>query len=145
MSPPFYGTALGMVETRGLVGAIEAADAMVKAADVRILGMERADAGLVTVQITGEVAAVQASVDAGAAAAARVGQLVARHVIARPDADTVRILGDDATTRQSVALEDMTVRELRAHARTVDGFPIQGRAIASATKDQLLEAFRSIG
>jgi microcompartment protein CcmL/EutN len=143
----FYGTALGMVETRGLVGAIEAADAMVKAADVRILAMERADAGLVTVQITGETAAVQFAVDAGAAAASRVGHLVARHVIPRPDPDTIGILGDvpspDSSTTPG-SLEDMTVRQLRALARSTTGFPIQGRAIASATKDQLLDAFRAI-
>src|SRR5690606_39371733 len=77
-----------MVETRGLVGALEAADAGTKAADVRLLGRELADAGLVTVYFAGSVAAVRAAVDAGAAAARRVGQLVAVHVIPRPHPDT---------------------------------------------------------
>lgn len=80
--------ALGMVETRGLVGAIEAADAGVKAAKVQLLGREYAEAGLVTVFFAGEVAGVKAAVDAGAAAAQRVGQLVSVHVIPRPHPDT---------------------------------------------------------
>lgn len=80
--------ALGLIETRGLVGAIEAADAMVKAADVELIGRERADAGLMTIKIKGDVAAVRAAVDAGAAAAQRVGELVSAHVIPRPDDGT---------------------------------------------------------
>src|SRR5258706_15962474 len=80
--------ALGLIETRGLIGAIEAADAASKAADVKLVGRERADAGLMTVKIIGDVAAVRAAVDAGAAAAQRVGELVSAHVIPRPDDDT---------------------------------------------------------
>jgi microcompartment protein CcmL/EutN len=80
--------ALGLIETRGLIGAIEAADAATKAADVELLGRERADAGLITIKIRGDVAAVRAAVDAGAAAAQRVGELVSVHVIPRPDSDT---------------------------------------------------------
>lgn len=76
--------ALGLIETRGLVGAIEAADAMVKAARVRLIGKERVDAALITVKVIGETAAVRAAVDAGAAAAQRVGELVSAHVIPRP-------------------------------------------------------------
>ncbi len=83
--------ALGLIETRGLVGAIEAADAALKAADVELVGRERADAGLMTIKLTGEVAAVRSAVDAGAAAAQRVGELVSVHVIPRPD-DGVEIL-----------------------------------------------------
>ncbi len=77
--------ALGLIETRGLIGAIEAADAMVKAANVSLAGQERISAGLVTVKVVGEVAAVKAAVDAGAAAAQRVGELISLHVIPRPD------------------------------------------------------------
>ena len=77
--------ALGMVETRGLVAAIEAADAMLKAAKVTLIGKERADAGLMTIMVIGETAAVRSAVDAGAAAAQRVGVLVSTHVIPRPD------------------------------------------------------------
>src|SRR6267378_2457084 len=83
--------ALGLIETRGLVGAIEAADAATKAADVTLIGKERADAGLMTIKLRGDVAAVRAAVDAGAAAAQRVGELVSVHVIPRPD-DEVEIL-----------------------------------------------------
>src|SRR5438046_3372044 len=79
--------ALGMVECRGLVAMIEAADAMVKAANVHLVGYERIDAGLVTAIVRGEVAAVRAAVDAGAAAAARVGKVVATHVIPRLHTD----------------------------------------------------------
>jgi len=84
--------ALGMVETRGLVGAVEAADAMVKAANVTLVGKEKIGSGLVTVLVRGDVGAVKASVDAGAAAAKRVGELVSVHVIPRPHSDVEAIL-----------------------------------------------------
>ena len=84
--------ALGMVETRGLIGAIEAADAMVKAANVVLVGKEQIGSGLVTVMVRGDVGAVKASVDAGAAAAKRVGELVSVHVIPRPHQDVEKIL-----------------------------------------------------
>lgn len=77
--------ALGMIETRGLIASIEAADAMVKAAKVRLLGKEKITAGLVTVMVVGETAAVKSAVDAGAAAAQRVGELISTHIIPRPD------------------------------------------------------------
>jgi ethanolamine utilization protein EutM len=83
--------ALGMVETRGLVGAIEAADAMVKAANVEIVGREQVGGGLVTVLVRGDVGAVKAATDAGAAAADRVGELRSVHVIPRPH-DEVELL-----------------------------------------------------
>ncbi|MBB6624358.1 BMC domain-containing protein [Clostridium gasigenes] len=79
--------ALGMVETKGLVAAIEAADAMVKAANVTLVGKEQIGAGLVTVMVRGDVGAVKAATDAGAAAAERVGELVSVHVIPRPHAE----------------------------------------------------------
>jgi ethanolamine utilization protein EutM len=84
--------ALGMVETRGLVGAVEAADAMVKAANVVLLGSEYVGGGYVTVMVRGDVGAVKAATDAGAAAAKRVGELVSVHVIPRPHADVEMIL-----------------------------------------------------
>lgn len=84
--------ALGMVETKGLVGAIEAADAMVKAANVTLVGKEKIGSGLVTVMVRGDVGAVKASVDAGAAAAKRVGELVSVHVIPRPHQDVEQII-----------------------------------------------------
>ena len=79
--------ALGLIETQGLVGAIEAADAMVKAARVKFLGREKVKGGLVAVMVTGDVGAVKAAVDAGAAACKRVGKLVSAHVIPRPHAE----------------------------------------------------------
>ncbi|WP_251442299.1 MULTISPECIES: BMC domain-containing protein [Veillonella] len=84
--------ALGMVETKGLVGAVEAADAMVKAANVTLIGTEKIGSGLVTVMVRGDVGAVKASVDAGAAAAERVGQVVSTHVIPRPHSEVERLL-----------------------------------------------------
>ena len=84
--------ALGMVETRGLVGAIEAADAMVKAANVTLIGKEQVGAGLVTVMVRGDVGAVKAATDAGAAAAENVGELISVHVIPRPHSEVEVIL-----------------------------------------------------
>ena len=84
--------ALGMIETRGLVASIEAADAMVKAANVALIGKEHVGGGLVTVMIRGDVGAVKAATDAGATAAARVGELLSVHVIPRPHADVEQIL-----------------------------------------------------
>jgi ethanolamine utilization protein EutM len=85
------GEALGMIETRGLVTLIEAADAMVKAANVVIVAWDKVDAGLVTVLVRGDVGSVKAATDAGAAAARRVGELVGVHVIPRPADDLERV------------------------------------------------------
>jgi ethanolamine utilization protein EutM len=84
--------ALGMVETKGLIGSVEAADAMVKAANVTLVGKEYIGAGYVTVLVRGDVGAVKAATDAGAAAARRVGELVSVHVIPRPHSDVEKVL-----------------------------------------------------
>jgi ethanolamine utilization protein EutM len=84
--------ALGMVETRGLIGSVEAADAMVKAANVVLVGKEYIGQGYVTVMVRGDVGAVKAATDAGAAAARRVGELISVHVIPRPHAEVEKIL-----------------------------------------------------
>ena len=84
--------ALGMVETRGLTAAIEAADAMTKSAEVRLVGTEKIGSGLVTVMVRGEVGAVKAAVESGTAAASKLGELVAAHVIPRPHTDVEKIL-----------------------------------------------------
>ncbi len=84
--------ALGLIETRGLVAAIEAADAMVKAAEVELIGTEKIGSGLVSVMVRGDVGAVKAATEAGAAAASRLGEIVATHVIPRPHADVEKIL-----------------------------------------------------
>ncbi|MDX1739879.1 MAG: BMC domain-containing protein [Rhodothermales bacterium] len=159
--------ALGRIETRGLVAAVEAADAMVKAAEVQIVAIEQTVAALITIHVAGETAAVQAAVDAGAAAAARVGELLSAHVIPRP-APEVRDLVDgrptstagpgrrprsrepearSTRTRKKAGpwsreeLESMTVRDLRTLARQTTGLTIQGREIARANKQQLVDAF----
>ena len=85
-------TSIGLIETRGLTASIEAADAMLKAADVELLGTEKIGSGLVTVMVTGEVGAVKAATEAGQEAASRIGELVAVHVIPRPHQDITRIL-----------------------------------------------------
>lgn len=84
--------ALGLIETKGLVGAVEAADAMVKAANVQICGYEKIGYGLVTVMVRGDVGAVKAATDAGASAASRVGELVSVHVIPRPHTEVERAI-----------------------------------------------------
>ena len=84
--------ALGMIETRGLVGAVEAADAMVKAANVTLIGRSQVGGGLVTVMVRGDVGAVKAATDAGAAAAKKVGELISVHVIPRPHNEVEMIL-----------------------------------------------------
>ncbi len=145
--PPTDGLALGLVETHGLVAGIEACDAMLKAANVRLVGVEQTIPALITVKVVGETAAVRAAVDAGAAAAERVGRVASRHVIPRPAAE-VRAIFLEPPARPSAApiagaasapdLEAMTVRELRELARDQEGFPLSGREISRATKDELI-------
>lgn len=84
--------ALGMIETRGLTAAIEAADAMIKAAEVSLVGTEKIGSGLVSVMVRGDVGAVKAATEAGSMAASRLGELVAVHVIPRPHSDVEKIL-----------------------------------------------------
>ena len=84
--------ALGMIESRGLVAAIEASDAMVKAADVELIGSEKIGSGLVSVMVRGDVGAVKAAVEAGGAAASRLGEVIATHVIPRPHNDVEKLL-----------------------------------------------------
>jgi len=93
--------ALGMIETKGFVGAVEAADAMVKAANVQLLGKEYIGAGYVTIFVRGDVGAVKAATDAGAAAARRVGELISVHVIPRPHGEVERVLPHHGRTGYS--------------------------------------------
>jgi microcompartment protein CcmL/EutN len=107
------GEALGLVETRGLVGSVEAADAMVKAANVQLIGYEKIGGGYVTVMVRGDVGAVKAATDAGAEAAARVGEVVSVHVIPRPHADVESVLpaqeqSDDNTLTIDIANDEAT-------------------------------------
>ncbi|MBI1927768.1 BMC domain-containing protein [Candidatus Poribacteria bacterium] len=97
------GDALGLVETRGFVGSIEAADAMVKAANVQLIGYEKIGGGYVTVMVRGDVGAVKAATDVGAEAAAKVGQVVSVHVIPRPHAEVESILPSQARSSKTRA------------------------------------------
>jgi ethanolamine utilization protein EutM len=145
-------SALGLIETKGLVGAVEAADAMVKAANVSLIGKEHVGGGLVTVMVRGDVGAVKAATDAGAAAAAKVGELISVHVIARPHGDLEPILPEKEPTKAEIKTEvkapaaapkidvaSMSVVELRKYARSLPGFPIEGREISMANKATLTQ------
>ncbi len=111
--------ALGLIETKGLVGAIEAADAMAKAADVKIISKEKVTGALVIIKIMGETAAVKASVDAGSAAAQRVGQLVSAHVIPRPDDQIDAIIFDNL---------------IKSERKNLSGKNIEKKAVVSVKK-----------
>ncbi|CUT02821.1 BMC domain-containing protein [Candidatus Kryptobacter tengchongensis] len=152
--------ALGMIETRGLVAAIEAADAACKAANVKLVGKEYIGGGYVTIKIIGEVAAVKAAVDAGAAAAQRVGELVSVHVIPRPiddlemliypekpyqiaggklQADPVDLPEAKSPDELRSYLENFSVMQLRSIARRIEDIELTGREISKATKEELIE------
>ena len=149
--PPAGERALGLIETRGLVGAVEAADAMVKAAKVTLLDKERTGGGLLTIKVIGDVGAVRSAVDAGARAAEKVGKLVSTHIIPRPHDEVEDLLLYTLALRQSPGkkrllreqkdqislLENLTVKQLRALARKTEDFPLSGRDISSAGKDLL--------
>lgn len=107
--------ALGMIETRGLIASIVAADAMVKAADVRLIKKEKVDAGLVAVLVEGDVGAVQAAVDAGKYAAAKAGQLVSAHVIPRPD-DGVAVILEDQSKKTKTSKKSAKSASLKTEA-----------------------------
>jgi len=209
--------ALGLVETRGLVAAIEAADAMLKAANVTLIGKERTDPALITIKVVGETAAVRSAVDAGSAAAKRVGVLVSTHIIPQPDiqltslipeieekrspvkekqipevkkppevkpiqklipdvkiekpsekkeetissSDTISRLRKEALgikeeedkplpsakTRRKIKMQELeilNVHQLRRLARSIEGFPIQGREISKANRKELLDYFKKL-
>lgn len=154
--------ALGLIETRGLVAAIEATDAAVKAAKVTVISVEVTVAALVTIKFEGELGAVQAAVDAGAAAAQKIGELVSAHTIPRPDDEMDKILvgpkynnpmapktsgtpapGPLVIPDDDAALDEMTVVELRRLAREQPGFPLSGREISHANKEELLTLIRA--
>ena len=139
--PP--GSALGMLETHGLVAAIEAADAMLKSADVRLVQQQRTNPALITHFVVGETAAVRSAVDAGRSAAERVGKVVSAHVIPRPgagllDVVIVPLAGGASGSSDAEDYEAMTVRELRSLARERDENGLSGRDIARATKAELV-------
>ncbi len=139
-----------MIETRGFVGAVEAADAMVKAAKVILRGYELSSGGLVLVKVTGEVGAVKSAVSAGAAAADKAGELISTHVIPRPheecEAEVIfkeRAARPDTPKLARYNLSSLKVSELRALARKTPGIALSGREISQANRKKLLEILRN--
>ncbi len=134
--------ALGLIETKGLVGAIEAADAMLKSANVRLVSKEKVTGALITVKIIGEVAAVKAAVDAGTAAAQRVGQLISAHVIPRPDeqlrdliaeSDKVNIVEPGGYNRTPDIVSES--RNIRESSYTAEDTPPEKEKVREAKLD----------
>ncbi len=180
--------ALGLVETKGLVAAIEAADAMLKAANVSFAGKSITRPALVTIKVVGETAAVRSAVDAGSAAAARVGQVVSTHIIPQPDDQLISMLPEideskphsrtsvesdktetetktedeggsgtlvrlrkEALGKEEITatvdtndIESMNVHQLRHMARSIPEFPIKGREISRANRNELLNYFKNL-
>jgi ethanolamine utilization protein EutM len=130
--------ALGMVETKGFVGAVEAADAMVKAANVLLLGKEYIGAGYVTIFVRGDVGAVKAATDAGAAAARRVGELISVHVIPRPHAEVERVL--PVNGRTGLSTDEQALQGGGARGQLGQGD--QGRSLGAGTRDANKERAR---
>ncbi len=144
--PTMAKNALGLIETRGFTGVVEAADAAVKAAAVELAGVEKIDGGLVSIRILGDVGAVQAAVQAGAQAAEQVGQLVSRHVIPNPHDDLVDVFelnGSKPESPENPDLGGLSVVRLRRLARQTPGLSIRGREISRATREQLIQAIHS--
>jgi ethanolamine utilization protein EutM len=146
--------ALGMVEVRGFIGAVEAADAMAKAARVEILGSAQVGGGYVAILVKGEVGAVKSAIVAGTASAKKVGEVVSTHIIPRPHQNLEVVLqelqkGTGSGIRKVITalqtgkpLADMTVAELRNLARDTDGINLKGRSISMANKDELVQELR---
>ena len=146
-----------MIETKGYVGALEAGDAMVKAARVEIIGRMEVGSGYVAILVQGEVGAVKAAVGAGLAAAQKIGTVIAHHIIPRPHYELAILLDhlkhsspngntyhDFATRGPRKKLDDMTVVELRALARETKNIEIKGRDISMATKEDLIQVLKKI-
>jgi microcompartment protein CcmL/EutN len=127
--------ALGMVETRGLIASIEAADAMVKAAKVQLLGKEKVQGGLVTILIVGETAAVKSAVDAGAAAAQRVGELVSTHIIPRPDDQIDQIVNKEAK---------FETKRIKKEKEILEKKPARTRERVRPEKEELFEEVKPV-
>ncbi|GAB1770481.1 BMC domain-containing protein [Priestia aryabhattai] len=136
------GKALGMIETRGLIGSIVAADAMLKSADVRLVKQEKVDAALVTVLVEGDVSAVQAAVDMGKEEAARVGELVSAHVIPHPDEEVGNsLLKDENKESQSKETpKDNKATKKSSAAKTKSSIQYKAKADSAAVEeDQKVE------
>lgn len=139
--------AIGLIETRGLVGAIEAADAAVKAANVELLGFEQVGGGLVAVRFRGDVASVQTAVQVGFEAARQIGEVIARHVIPAPHTDLVELFQGsfplEPAARPSLAeLDDLPVARLRQLVRQTPNARLKGRQVSHANKRDLIAELR---
>ncbi len=144
-----YPEALGLIETKGFIPAVEAADAMVKSAKVRLVGKELTGGALVLVMVRGEVGAVKSAVDAGQKAAEKVGEFRWSHIIPRPDHQTDKLIsndpGDVPHCTYNIDMPDfgiMTVSQLRQFARDLPDLPIKGREISTANKTLLLKVLK---
>jgi len=155
-------TSIGLIETRGLVGVIEAADTAAKAADIQLLGIEQTGGGFVSVRFQGEVAAVKAAVQVASVAASKVSELITAHVIHAPHGEVARMLeqgpesalevagpapprnepaaADEVDELTEAELAHLPVARLRQLARRTPGIALQGRQISRANKEQLLQA-----
>jgi len=150
--------AIGLIETEGLVGLIEAADVAAKTADVQLWGFERIGGGLVSLRLSGDVASVQTAVRAAAEAAQRLGQVISYHVIPGPHEDLVALVEGNSpppspvvaippaagTTPSLAELAALPVPRLRQLARQYPDFALKGRAISRAGKAELLAAFEQL-
>ncbi len=146
------GSAIGLIETRGLVGVIEAADTAAKTADVRLLGFERIGGGFVSLSFRGDTASVRTAVEAAREAASRVGEVVSAHVIPSPriDVEALAPAAPDPRPERDAPelpevpedLEALPVTRLRGLARQTAGLGLQGRQISRANKQQLIQALR---
>ncbi|MGF9818307.1 BMC domain-containing protein [Brevibacillus agri] len=146
-----HAYSLGMIETLGLPALIAAADAAAKAADVKVVTYEGADAGIVTVYVIGDVSSVQAAVDAGADAARRVGRLLHSHVIPRPDENVPKMIKNlmrseakeeakpqPAQAKAEPTLAEQSINDLRKLARSIADFPLSTNDINTAKKEDLI-------
>ncbi len=146
------GSAIGLIETRGLVGVIEAADTAAKTADVRLLGFERIGGGFVSLSFRGDTASVRTAVEAAREAASRIGEVVSAHVIPSPriDVEALAPAAPDPRPERDAPelpevpedLEALPVTRLRGLARQTAGLGLQGRQISRANKQQLIQALR---
>ena len=139
-------SAIGFIETRGLIGVIEAADVAAKAAHVQLMGFEEIGGGLVSIRFSGDVASVQTAVQAGAEAARRVSEVISHHVIPGPHADLVSLLQDSDAPVQNPRTERPSLEELQAQpvaqlrqlVRQTPGGRLKGRQISHANKETLI-------
>lgn len=152
------GSAIGLIETRGMAGVVEAADAAAKAADVELLQFERIGGGFVSIRFSGDVASVQTAVRAGAEAARRVAEVISSHVIPGPHPDVVRLLQSTIDSNSGTSrldplaiqhptpdtLQNMPVARLRQLVRQTLGAGLTGREVSRANKKELIEELQRL-